>query len=148
MRRTFPRPSGRHGAERSWARSSHFIVFRRSLPQACFLLSIPCSLLAAELAQLHSALVAPRFAAHVCSPFFTPSGQKACLGLQPLTDDAGTSLPISRPVYRKAVVTTSSDSMPSARLMSLAACPALSVLMACSITLGIDATPSLRRSVI
>jgi hypothetical protein len=44
---------------------------------------------------------------HLCrrSPprAFTPSGQKACLGLQPLTDDAGASLAISRPVLREAV---------------------------------------------
>jgi hypothetical protein len=40
----------------------------------------------------------------IASTRFTPSGQKARLGLQPLTNDAGTLLAISRPRYRKAVV--------------------------------------------
>jgi hypothetical protein len=44
-------------------------LFRLCLPQARFFLGFPRSLLAAELAQLHRAFVAPRFAAHLRSPF-------------------------------------------------------------------------------
>jgi hypothetical protein len=45
------------------------LLFRLPLPQALFLLGFPCSLLAAELAQLHRTLVTPRFAAHSRPPF-------------------------------------------------------------------------------
>ena len=40
-------------------------LLRSLFPQARFLLIFPCSLLAAELAQLNRTLVAPRFAAHL-----------------------------------------------------------------------------------
>jgi hypothetical protein len=45
------------------------LLFRLPLPRARSLLGLPRFALAAELAHLHRALVAPRFAPHLRSPF-------------------------------------------------------------------------------